>query len=248
MKVSVVMATYNGLKYLPIQIDTVVGQLQLGDELVVVDDASSDGTVDYIRSLQSRFIRLIENPANQGVFASFETGLLAATGDVIFLCDQDDVWLPGKRDTMTACFDADASVQVVISDAQLVDGQGHVFAPSFMATRGGFHGSIWSTLVRNRYLGCAMAIRRDLLRVALPIPKRVPMHDMWVGALGALLGRVDYVDRPLIQYRRHGGNVSPSTPQGILQMVRWRLTLAWLLATRMVRVGMGSRLAVRPEQ
>jgi hypothetical protein len=130
-----------------------------------------------------------------------------------------------------------------VSDAQLIDASGNVTEPSFMATRGGFHGGIFSTLVRNRYLGCAMALRRELLFAALPIPRGVPMHDMWLGALGSLLGRVQYIPSPLIQYRRHGGNVSPARRQGWSRMLRWRLALIFALVGRLTKLALGRQTA-----
>ncbi len=80
-----------------------------------------------------------------------------------------------------------------------------------------------------------MAFRRELLDYVLPIPANVPMHDMWIGALASLRGRVTYVDRPLMQYRRHGGNVSPSSRAGIVQMLAWRWRLLTLVLARVAR-------------
>lgn len=222
MSVSVVMATYNGEQYLKEQIDSVLAELKPGDELIVVDDASSDGTLMLLSSLTWPDLHVLQNPHNIGVLRTFERGLMLASGDVIFLCDQDDVWLAGKRAAFINAFAADARTLVVVSDAQLIDANGAIFAPSFMATRGGFHGGVLSTLVRNRYLGCAMALRRDVLEAALPIPRFVPMHDMWLGAVACVAGQVHYIPSPLLQYRRHGRNVSPSSHQGWLKMLRWR--------------------------
>lgn len=223
--VSVVLATYNGERYLKEQLDSVLAELQEGDELIVVDDASRDGTRQILNAVRWPNLRTVFNPENLGVLCTFERGLQLATSDIVFLCDQDDIWLPGKRDACVNAFSKDARVVVVVSDAQLIDGHGTVFAPSFMATRGGFRGSVLQTLIRNRYLGCAMAIRRDVLAAALPMPRFVPMHDMWLGAVASFAGRVHYIARPLLQYRRHGGNVSPSTRQGWLKMLRWRCAL-----------------------
>jgi glycosyltransferase involved in cell wall biosynthesis len=222
---SVAMAAFNGERFIAQQLISILSQLDARDEVVVVDDASTDGTLNVISSLQDSRIRLLRNERNAGVFAAFERALGATRGDIVFLSDQDDVWLPGKVAEAKARFARDAAVQLVLSDAEVIDEQGRVTAPSFMASRGGFQASFAATLVRNRYLGCTMALRRALLDIALPIPRDVPMHDMWFGSLAVLQGRVDYIDRPLVQYRRHGGNVSPARRQGIVQMVRWRLDL-----------------------
>lgn len=241
--VSVVMATYNGKQYLAEQLSSVLAELLPDDELIIVDDGSQDGTLELLDSLESPAVRIVRNLTNAGVLATFERGLLLSSKEIIFLCDQDDVWLPGKRAAFVDAFERDPRTLVVVSDAQLIDASGSVTAPSFMATRGGFRGGILSTLVRNRYLGCAMALRRELLFAALPIPRWVPMHDMWLGALGSILGRVHYIPVPLMQYRRHGGNVSPSRRQGWSRMLRWRLALLLALAGRLCKLALGHHTA-----
>jgi len=230
--ISVVMATYNGSNFLPAQIASVLAQLTPEDELVVVDDASSDDTVDWLNSLSDSRLQIYENLSNLGVLESFERGLSLARKPIIFLCDQDDVWLPGKRATFVAAFERDPHILVVVSDAELINANGVVTAPSFMATRGGFSGSVLSTLIRNRYLGCSMALRRELLDLALPIPRWIPMHDMWLGAIGRIFGKTYYIPIPLMQYRRHGGNVSPASSQSFSRMLRWRLALLAAIAIR----------------
>jgi glycosyltransferase involved in cell wall biosynthesis len=233
VRVSVVLAVHNGLKFLPLQVSSVLDQLRHEDELIVIDDASGDGSPAWVESLADGRISLHRHAANLGVIRTFEHGLSLAQHDIVFLCDQDDVWLPGKREAVVQAFNASPRALVVVSDAQLIDAQGVLTAPSFMATRGGFRGGLWSTLWRNRYLGCAMAVRRELLRMALPIPHRAPMHDMWLGVLGRLCGRVQYIPMPLLSYRRHGGNVSPAHHQSWARMLRWRLALLAAVTVRM---------------
>ena len=237
--VSVVMTTYNGKQYLAQQLDSVLAELVPGDELIIVDDRSQDGTLDLLDSYQSAMVRIVRNSENMGVIAAFERGLTLSSKAIVFLCDQDDVWLPGKRAAIVAAFERDPRTMVVLSDAQVIDASGVVTAPSFMATRGGFRGSIGCTLIRSRYLGCAMALRRELLLAALPIPRKVPMHDMWLGALGSILGRVHYIETPLIQYRRHGSNISPSQRQSWPKMIGWRIALLTALAARLYRLALG---------
>jgi glycosyltransferase involved in cell wall biosynthesis len=240
--VSVVMATYNGKAYLTEQLQSILAELHPDDEFIIVDDGSQDGTLEILDSIDSPAVRIVRNSTNVGVLTTFERGLLLSNKEFIFLCDQDDIWLPGKRAAFVAAFESNPRILVVLSDAQLIDASGRVTAPSFMATRDGFHGSILSTLARNRYLGCAMALRRELLFAALPIPRSVPMHDMWLGALGSILGRVRYISVPLMQYRRHGGNMSPSRRQGWSRMFRWRLSLIFALACRLCKLAIGRHI------
>lgn len=224
---SVAMTTYNGMRFLPAQLASVLAQLGPHDELVVCDDASSDGTWDHLRATAAgdARVRLLRHEVNRGLPATVQDALAAARGDVVFLADQDDVWLPGRRERVMATFGADPRVGVVVSEARVVDAYGAPLAESFMATRRGFRSSVLATLVRNRYLGCAMAVRRDVLRRALPIPARVPMHDMWLGVVGSLTSRVAYIPVPTVMYRRHGANLSPSRPAAIIKRLRWRVDL-----------------------
>ena len=241
---SVAMATYNGERYLATQLHSILSQLGADDEIIVVDDASTDRTLDAIASIGDGRVRVLRNERNVGVFATFERALGATRGDLIFLSDQDDVWLPGKVRDVVDRFERDPAVLLVLSDAEVIDEQGRVTQPSFMALRGGFRPGFAATLVRNRYLGCTMALRRALLDSVLPIPRDVPMHDMWFGSLAVLQGRVDYIDRPLVQYRRHGGNVSPSRRQSVGQMLRWRWNLLRNVTRR--RRAVRARPAVGP--
>ena len=223
--VSVVMSVYNGRKYLLPQVESILRQLETGDELIVVDDASTDDSVALLRKRKSPFIRIYSNAQNQGVIRSFERGLGLAREDIIFLCDQDDIWLAGKRAAFVAAFERNRAALVVISDAQVIDAEGNVVAESFMAVRRGFKSGVMATLWRSRYLGCAMALRRSLLALALPIPRVVPMQDMWLGVIGRIRGGVVYIDAPYLQYRRHGMNITPLRSQ-----LNWRSMATWRIA------------------
>jgi len=238
--VSVVMAVYNGREFLPEQMDSVLSQLLPGDELIVIDDASTDGGVEFLKKPMFEGVRLFTNLRNLGVIASFQRGLYQARHGVVFLCDQDDLWLPGKRAAFLAEFARDSAVCVVISDAEVIDRAGKRLAPSFMASRGGFDGTMLGTLWRNRFLGCAMAVRRSLLEVALPFPKGVPMHDMWIGIVGSVSGRIVYLPTPYLRYRRHGNNLTPIRSQEPWhRLVRWRVSLFLMLVQRLLSVRLG---------
>jgi glycosyltransferase involved in cell wall biosynthesis len=236
VRASVAMATYDGMRYLAEQIDSILASLAPQDELVVVDDASRDGTWAFLQACSDPRVRIHRNPENLGVRRSFERALSMTRYDLVFLADQDDVWETAKRDAMVAAFVADPGVTVVVSDARVIDESGHPVMTSFMATRGGFDGSLIGTLWRNRFLGCAMALRRPVIDAALPIPSTAPMHDMWMGAIGTQLGRVVYLPVPLMGYRRHGGNVSPSRSPSRWQAVRWRIDLLVALVRRLPAV------------
>jgi glycosyltransferase involved in cell wall biosynthesis len=236
--VSVVMSVYNGRDYLHEQVQSVLTQLELQDELIVIDDASTDESMDIIRAFNSPRIRLFRNDTNLGVRRSFERGLNLAHGEVVFLCDQDDLWLPGKRAAFVQAFAEDPEVTVVVSDAEVIDATGELISHSFMASRGGFSGTVRATVWRNRFMGCAMAVRRPVLKWALPIPPKAPMHDMWLGVIGCLAGRVRYLAVPYVRYRRHGQNASPCRPNPPHVMLALRAALLSTLASRLLAVTM----------
>lgn len=219
------MAVYNGATYLQPQMQSILGQLRPNDEVVVVDDASQDNSAEILTGISDSRVRVFRNDRNLGVFASFEKAMSLAQGDLLFLSDQDDLWLPEKVDKILAVFSLNPAVTLVASDALVIDESGNVVANSFFELRGHFAPGILHNLLKNKYLGCTLAFRKSMLKHFLPIPKDVPMHDIWFGLINDLYGKTYYVDQPLIAYRRHGGNVSPSAGAPVAQRLVWRWRL-----------------------
>ncbi len=224
MNVSVAMATYNGIAYLEEQLQSVLCQLTAEDELVISDDGSTDGTREYVQALcrEDSRVRLLDGPKN-GVVANFEHALAACTGDIVFLCDQDDIWDADKVASVKEAF-AKTGVAVVMHDARMVDERGCEKAPSFFATRNTRTGLI-KNLWKNSYIGCCMAISRRLIPYILPFPENIPMHDQWIGLRAERYGGVALIARPLISYRRHGDNATAEThgSLGIMLRQRWNM-------------------------
>lgn len=225
--VSVVMAVYNGRRFLQRQLESILAQLQEGDELIVIDDASTDDSAKLVLAAGSPPVRLFTNTRNLGVVRSFERGLMLASRPIVLLSDQDDVWLAGKRAAYVAEFERDPALTLVVSDAQVIDAEGNILQQSYMQeVRGGFAAGALANLVRNRFLGCVMGFRRELLEVALPIPRSAPMHDMWLGMMATVSGKVRFIPDAYLQYRRHGANVSPLRSIATIErMLAWRLGL-----------------------
>jgi glycosyltransferase involved in cell wall biosynthesis len=194
---------------------------------VIVDDNSSDETVKIIEDFKDPRIKLINNVFNLGVVKNFERAINNATGDIIFLSDQDDVWLPNKVEKILEVFQKYPDITLVLSDAQIIDSEGQITANSFFKIRGKFVANPLSNIIKNKYHGCTLAFRREMVEVFLPFPANTPMHDMWIGIVNAIYGKVFYIDEPLIQHRRHDNNTSRGHlgNAGIVQMIKWRLTL-----------------------
>ena len=209
-KISVCMATYQGEKYINLQLRSILGQLSADDEVIVVDDCSTDRTCDEIYTLNDTRLVLVRNNENQGVLRAFETALSRCSGEIVFLSDQDDLWLPKKVEKVLDAFAHDPALMLVVSDATLIDENGNTIGDSFYAQRGKFRAGLWSNLLIGKFHGCTMAFRSTLLRSALPFPPgRLVHHDTWIGCMNALIGgKASYIAEPLVAYRRHSTNVT----------------------------------------
>jgi glycosyltransferase involved in cell wall biosynthesis len=233
------MAMYNGAAFVVPQVDSILRQLRDGDELIVVDDASNDGSPALLRGIGDPRVQVHRNDANAGILRAFEKALRLARGEIVFLSDHDDVWLDGKLDKMLAVYRARPDVTMVLSDARLIDEAGREVSESFFSLRGRFATGLVRNFIKNKYLGCTLSFRRSMLKHFLPIPSDVPMHDIWFGALNEIYGRTHFIDEPLVAYRRHARNASPLTRKGAGQVLRWRWRLAKNLALRVMRAGAG---------
>lgn len=219
------MATYNGTAWIDLQLQSILSQLGADDEVVVIDDGSTDNTVGKVRGYGDPRIRVLRNERNLGVDATFERAISEARGDFIFLSDQDDMWYPQKVARVLELFRTNPDATLVLSDARIVDGGGNVIRESYFADRGRFVPGVLAGIVKSKFLGCAIAFRSELKGKILPFPLPIPGHDMWIGVVNELYGRTVFTPEPLIAYRRHGRNASPSTRQGLLQMIVWRWQL-----------------------
>lgn len=240
MKISVCMATYNGERFIHEQLESILGQLDNEDEVVIVDDASTDSTVRSAEAFHDKRVRIIRQDRNRGVLQTFEHALKEAAGDIIFLADQDDVWRSDKVSTIKRLFSERPDLSLVLSDSSVVDSHGQITAKTRFSS-GRFHPGALQNFIRNRYLGCAMAFRRSILTYCLPFPADIPMHDMWIGIVNQFVGKTAFIDEPLMSYRRHDNNISPAKHAPLLQMIRWRWALAKNLAVFYVRLLAGSK-------
>jgi glycosyltransferase involved in cell wall biosynthesis len=209
-KISVCIAAYQGERYIALQLRSILEQLSAGDEVIVVDDASTDGTCSEISALQDARLVLIRNAENQGVLRAFETALFRSSGEIVFLSDQDDLWLPKKVETVLDAFAGDPNLMLVVSDAIVIGEDGAKIGDSFYAKRGKFRAGFWSNLLVGKFHGCTMAFRSTLLQRSSPFPPgRLVHHDTYIGCTNALIGgKVRYIAEPLVAYRRHSTNVT----------------------------------------
>jgi len=222
--ISLCIATYNGGDYIKQQLESILCQLNGNDEAIISDDSSTDNTIKIVNSLNDHRIKFFTDQKYGTPIQNFENALRHASGDIIFLSDQDDVALPGKVDTMLAAL---RSANLVVSDCKVVDAQLDTLHESFFLLRNSGPGLL-KNLIKNTYLGCCMAFDRKVLDAALPFPQGIPMHDWWIGLVGEWVGKCIFIQEPLTLYRRHGGNASPAAEKSsasIATKLRWRYCL-----------------------
>lgn len=229
--VSVCIATFNGEKYIHQQLQSILLQLNNDDEIIISDDCSTDATLNIVRAFNDSRIKVFANCKFSSPILNFENALKNASGKYIFLCDQDDVWLPDKVSTMIKYLD---TYDLVVSDCKVVDENLKVVNESFFKVRNSGKGFL-KNLAKNSYIGCCMAFKNTVLRYALPFPTQIAMHDIWLGLLTELYGETYFLDSPLILYRRHGNNASFGGEKSGFSLnykVRYRLIILYLILKR----------------
>ena len=230
---SVVMATYNGEKYIKEQIDSILQNMTTDDELIISDDGSTDSTLQIISDFNDKRIKVIEGPHN-GVKQNFANAIQNTSGKYIFLSDQDDIWMKNKIESVLDKFE-NSNVSVVIHDAEVINEKLEVTIPSFFEYRNSGKGII-KNIYKNTYIGCCMAFKSELKENILPIPNDIEMHDQWIGIIGELIGNGSlFLKEHLIKYRRHSNNVSQMKHYGIIKMIKNRLFFIKNLVIRRLR-------------
>ncbi len=241
--VSVAVATYNGEKYIKEQLSSILDDLRAGDEIVISDDCSSDATRSIIDEFAEKdhgvIIKVLDGPC-MGVKKNFENAIKNCSNDYIFLADQDDVWAADKVEHVMYAFTKNENAGVVMHDACVTtEDINDVVIPSFFSYRGSRSG-YFKNWLKNSYIGCCMAFKRELVPKILPIPDDIEMHDQWIGILAEVLG-YDVVLLPevLLNYRRHGDNTSKMSHYPPAKMLKNRITFLKRLRERVKELKRG---------
>ena len=225
--ISVCIATYNGQRFIEHQIKSILSQLSYEDEIIVSDDGSSDGTLNVLDKINDKRIRVIDGAHQHSPIWNFEKSLKQARGEYVFLSDQDDLWMPEKVEVMMRHLQ---QYDCVISDNKIIDAGDEVVGESFYALNGTHPGRYYNLLIKNGYLGCCMAFRRNVLEASMPFPPDIPMHDIWIGNVAAFCFTCCFIPDKLMLCRRHGGNAStassPST-YSFWEKIRFRLIMVY---------------------
>ena len=221
---SVCMATYNGAQFVTRQLDSVLKQLKPEDEVIVVDDGSKDATVNDILEAYGDRVQVYVNEKNLGAIHSFEKAISLAKGDILFLCDQDDLWEENKVELVLEAF-SKQNATLVVHDALVVDGELRIMNPSWNDyNNNNINQGIIGNILKNAYTGAFMAFKKELKEDILPFPNSIEMHDQWIALVCMLKKRkITYINKPLMKYVRHGGNVTGMKKRALSAQLKGRL-------------------------
>ncbi len=233
--ISVCIASYNGEKFIKKQLESILPQLRESDEVIISDDSSTDNTVAIVQSFNDKRIILIRNQKFKSPIFNFENAIKNANGNYIFLSDQDDIWVAGKVEAFMKEFE---NYDVIVSDHSLFKNDNEVIYKSFFSfvysKPGLFH-----NLKKNTYFGCCMAFKKILLTKAVPFPKDIPMHDIWLGFVADIYFKSKFLDYPYTLYRKHDDNFSNTSDivseNSILTKVKNRINLVKYLPQLLIR-------------
>ncbi len=221
--VSIVMATYNGARFLREQLDSIVNQTYPNIEVIIVDDRSTDDTVAILNEYAAKHsnIKVYVNHVNLGYVKNFEKGMLLATADYISPCDQDDIWLPNKTQFLMDNLGDNA---IVYCNSAIINGAGELTGKNLSDTK---HLQTYNDCLQytigNTAAGHAMIITRKTVLDSVPLPTMIP-HDYWLGFVATFDSQLLFVDEPLVHYRQHDANVFGVKTDGVKKVKKVKPT------------------------
>lgn len=230
-RICIVLATYNGERFLKEMLQSLVGQSRPADKVIAIDDASQDSSVEILESFKGKLpLEIFKQEQNGGHRKAFATGLehakqYAQPGDLIALADQDDVWKSDKLEKLEALIGESA---LVFGDAEVIDKDGNIIQASWRK-----EALIQKSIPLkaqiagiNNVTGCLSLFKAELLDKILPIPEGVTVHDRWVAMIAERNGGIKAIDDAVVQYRLHdsnavGGKPAPAMSKTLEIQVRW---------------------------
>ncbi len=214
--ISVALCTHNGQRYLAEQLESIARQTRLPDELIACDDASTDATLRLLEQFapDCRFpVRMEVSCERLGVTRNFDRAISLCSGEIIVLCDQDDVWYPNKLERLEKTLNRHPQAAFTFSDGDLLNDSGRLGTGSLWSFNPEIEKAIYGMFLRNPLAvllrenvvtGAAMAFRAWLKAIVLPLPESW-IHDHWIAILGSVCGGGIPVPDKLFAYRRHCG-------------------------------------------
>ncbi len=211
---SVCMASYNGERFIRKQLESILAQIGANDEVIIIDDGSSDSTPDIVRQMAASDprLKLIVNEKNLGVNGTFEKAIGMATGRCIFLSDQDDIWTDGRYQLMLDAIDKN-KVLCVAGNFSLIDADGKPLdldmGRLYAKDSSAYAKNILSIFTGSTcYFGCCMAFDSKLKETILPFPEGIECHDLWIAMAANYLKSNAHLDDIVLLHRMHGNNAT----------------------------------------
>jgi glycosyltransferase involved in cell wall biosynthesis len=206
------MASYNGAEFIEEQLKSILVQLNKDDEIVIVDDCSKDNTLNKIALFDDSRIKFFKNISNMGHVFSFGRAISLAKNDIIFMSDQDDIWLKNRVVIMLDKLLND-EVLLVSSNTNFISSEGDIIEYATDGVQSSnskkhFRNIIDIYVGKENYYGCAMAFKRELNKFILPIPQYIESHDLWIASAANLLRLNAHCDEITLSRRVHGNNAS----------------------------------------
>jgi rhamnosyltransferase len=251
-RIAILMAVYNGEKYISQQIESIINQSCTNWQLLIRDDRSSDKTMDIINkfAVYDKRIKIIDNQGKR-LGACLNFGELIKTTiklgyEYIMFSDQDDVWKNDKIEKSLKIYKAEEAKKgkhtpiLVHTDFQYVDEKLNPlkFNNARVFRRLSAHKNKIKIIVNYNYIfGCTMFLNRALLSICSPIPPEAENHDYWIALHAAVFGEILYIDEKTMFYRQHNNNVS-----GGVKYSSWKNRLSRILTFQKHIENMRSRL------
>jgi glycosyltransferase involved in cell wall biosynthesis len=215
MKISIAMTTYNGEKYLSEQLESFLIQEIKTNELIVCDDGSTDKTLRILNAFSKKApfdVKIYKNKINLGYSKNFEKSISLCTGDLIFLCDQDDVWFKNKIKEILKVVKANPDKKIFMHDA-------YITYSDLTSTGQSNYEKIKSKNKSPKYYttGCLTAIKKEIADKLFPLPKS-EKHDIWINNFGYFTNTKIIVLAKLQYWRRHENNTSKTTADKLSKM------------------------------
>ncbi|UTF59842.1 glycosyltransferase [Gilvimarinus sp. DA14] len=239
--ISVCLASHNGDKYIHEQIDSILSQLQLQDELIIVDDCSEDSTVDIVLGFADARIRVLQNETRLGHVQSFARAISETRGEHIFLADQDDIWPSGRLKLMYRSLQTE-KYEAIAGNFTAIAASGKTLPRHQHSLKANQSNHRWTNLGgillgRRAYYGCAMGFNRSLKTLILPIPKWVESHDLWIAMIANTRNTMGHIEECVLIKREHGNNLSSPTrrPWPIIIKSRCKMIASEVIALNRVR-------------
>jgi len=240
-KISVCMACYNGELYIREQIDSILPQMSEEDELIIIDDGSTDRTGEIVLEIKDARIRYVRNISNMGVNKSFEKAIRMAKNDYLFMADQDDLWTDGRVECM---LEAMTGGHLLVSGNSIaIDAKGQETDYDLGTLYRSDSSEYGKNIVRiftgkAYYYGCAMAFSKKLKKVILPFPDFIESHDLWIAMAANLLKSNAHVETAVLKRRIHGKNASVLHRKLAEKLYsRWIFVKSYVVLLRRLRNG-----------